>query len=255
MNKIIFATILSLSIYSSAQENKTEALEYKPLKNIGIGVRASTLGVGVEATTAINKTFRVRSGLNAMPYNHDFTIDIDDQNVRDAIGYDPEYKLRGKVSFVNGHVLFDINPFGDSLFHVTAGVFLGENKLKADGRLVDPRTGQDAVLLPGEDWPNIYFDDYEIDIKNGRITADLTVGENFVKPYLGIGIGRSLPKKRVGFMFELGAMYHGGYTIKQNGKEVPTSSVGIESFEDAEDITKYLKWWPMVNMQLTYRLF
>jgi len=34
-----------------------------------------------------------------------------------------------------------------------------------------------------------------------------------------------------------------------------TTSDVEASIEDADKVTKWLKWWPMVNLQINYRIF
>lgn len=63
------------------------------------------------------------------------------------------------------------------------------------------------------------MDGHAVEIKDGEMNGSFEMGGAF-KPYFGIGIGRSLPKKRLGFMFELGVLYQGDYKLKQFGKEV-----------------------------------
>ena len=40
---------------------------------------------------------------------------------------------------------------------------------------------------------------------DGSVSADLKVRS--VKPYVGLGFGRPIPRRRVGFRFELGALF------------------------------------------------
>ncbi len=146
------------------------------------------------------------------------------------------------------------------IFHFTAGMFIGKNQIKAKGYLQNPNTGQkltDQDLLDAGwpyGWPTLELDKHGITIDDGEINGTLQLG-NVFKPYFGIGLGRSLPKSRIGFMFELGAIYQGDYIIKQGGKKVNLLDQANESFADISDYTKYFRWWPMLNFQLTYRIF
>jgi hypothetical protein len=271
---LVFALSFAFVAHSYATDNLTEQISLATemettslsvanedtydeglFKHLGVGVRASTMGLGLEVSTTLSKNFKLRGGYNFASYSHDFSISMDDDNLRQAVGYDPDYKTTGKLQFSSGHLLLDIHPMRYGVFHFTAGVFIGGNKIKANGRLVDPTTGAESELLPGEDWPQLALEKHLIDINGGKIDAAFHLGDAAIKPYFGIGIGRSLPKSRLGFMFELGALYQGDYVIKQNGKEVNLTNTINESFEDIGDYTKWLKWWPVLNFQLTYRIF
>lgn len=73
---------------------------------------------------------------------------------------------------------------------------------------------------------------------------------------MGIGLGRTIPRNKVGFKFELGLVYQGKYSL---------TSPNIDNLDDdwlnrfSEDINlniseEILNWWPMVNLSLTYRI-
>ena len=54
----------------------------------------------------------------------------------------------------------------------------------------------------------VVIGDYTIPVdKNGNVSGGLKVS-NF-RPYVGLGFGRAVPKKRLGVMFELGVQFHG----------------------------------------------
>ena len=54
----------------------------------------------------------------------------------------------------------------------------------------------------------IVIGDYMIPVdKNGNVSGGLKVS-NF-RPYVGLGFGQAVPKKRLGVMFELGVQFHG----------------------------------------------
>lgn len=226
-----------------------------PFKHLGVGLRASTLGGGIEVSTNLTKNFKLRGGFDYFGLKDNFDIDIDDDNFYEVLGYSPVLKTDGKLKLAHGHLLVDIHPMSYGIFHFTVGAYIGNSKITALGSLYNPDTDQVAQLPQGEMWPTINLDKYGIVVGDkASVDAALHLG-NVVKPYLGIGIGRSLPNKRIGFMFELGAMYQGDLYIKQNGKKLVEMKDLEDSFADVRDYTKYIKWYPMLNFQLTYRIF
>jgi hypothetical protein len=72
------------------------------------------------------------------------------------------------------------------------------------------------------------------------------------RPYFGIGFGRAVPKKRVGFMFELGAQLHGTPEIYTNtGKlEILTE----EADNKYSDIINNVKVYPVLKFRLCGRI-
>jgi len=248
--------IVDLQTTPTEEVKEKQFYEGGPLSHLNVSVGVSTLGLGLEAATPLNSYFKLRAGINYMGYTtKDFDISLDDGNdyLTQAIGYVPDYRMKGKLNFTNGHVLVDFHPVKKGIFHLTTGFYIGANKLKANGYLID-NNGDRASLIPGEDWPILDFDGYELNIDNGDLNAELTLGQT-IKPYVGLGFGRAISKSRVSFKFEMGAMYQGDYTLKQNGKEVELIETDFGNFEDIDDYKKILRWWPMLNFQLTYRIF
>ncbi|MDU1892219.1 MAG: hypothetical protein E6767_16165 [Dysgonomonas sp.] len=254
------SALLQDSIVFETTEATVQELEYYqggPLSHLNVAVRLSTMGFGIEAATPLNSYLKLRAGINYMGYkSSDFDISLDDPSgmLEEAIGYVPDYNMKGELNFTNGHVLVDFHPVKKGIFHLTAGAYIGKNQLKAKGYLVDGDGNRATLIDPTEKWPNIDFDGHQLDINNGDLNATLQLGQ-VIKPYFGFGLGRAISKSRVSFKFEMGAIYQGKYTLKQNGKKVETISNAVENFEDIDKITNILKWWPMLNFQLTYRIF
>lgn len=103
-----------------------------------------------------------------------------------------------KVNLSNAKMLVDYYPFRNGIFSLTGGLYIGQSKITMKGHADQKFNLDDIVIQPDA---NGYFD------------ASLVLG-NSVKPYFGIGLGRTLAKKRIGFRFELGAIYQGHYKIK-----------------------------------------
>jgi len=214
------------------------------------------MGVGLEAATPINDYFKLRAGIDYMGFKSStFDISLDDPNdvLYTAFGEVPDYKMKGELSFINGHALVDFHPVKKGIFHLTAGFFIGKNQLKAKGFLAG-EDGNPVQLRPGLEWPSIEFDGHKLELTDANLDATLQLGK-VIKPYFGFGLGRAISKSRVSFKFEMGVIYQGDYSIKQNGKKVDIVKTATENFEDIDTYTRLLKWWPMLNFQLTYRIF
>lgn len=226
------------------------------LSHLNIAAGVSTLGFTVEAATPISESLKLRAGFDFFNLNtkqYDFDIDDAEGTLHEAFGTQPTYEAKGAINAFHGHALVDYYPFKGGILHLTAGAYIGNNKIKAKGVLTDGN-GSAVELKPGYDWPTIDFDGNQLDINNGRLDAELVLGQ-VIKPYFGIGLGRAVSKRRIGVKFELGVLYQGDYTLKQNGKKVISTSDVTASIEDADKVTKWLKWYPMVNFQINYRIF
>lgn len=226
------------------------------LSHLNVSAGVSTLGFTMEAATPISESLKLRAGFDFLNLNtsqYDFDIDDSEGTLHDAFGFTPTYETKGSLNMLHGHALVDYYPFRKGILHLTAGVYLGNSKIKAKGLLTDG-DGNIVELKPGHEWPIIDFDGNQLDINNGRLDAELVLGQT-IKPYFGIGLGRAVSKRRLGVKFEIGILYQGDYTLKQNGKKVISTSDINASIEDTDKVTKWLKWWPMVNLQINYRIF
>ena len=139
--------------------------------------------------------------------------------------------VEGKLSNTTFHFLIDAYPFGDaSSFHITAGAYFGPSKVikvynKDEGFMKPVNQWNEAVnghtvlnptaqsIIEGQKMIGVELGDYFItpDASNtleyNDVEASIKVGG--FRPYLGIGFGRAVPKKRVGVQFDLGCQFWG----------------------------------------------
>ena len=233
--------------------------KFTPLGNMSVGMKISTLGYGLEAATPLNNMLMLRLGINLTngisfrEYNFVF-FDKNDQFF-ESFDYVPELRIKPGIDFSHGNLLLDFHPAG--IFHLTAGAFVGKSHLKVEGRLVDSEN-HNSILLPGKiEWPVIEIaEDQRIDLTDGQARLDLQMGNTF-KPYLGIGIGRAVPKnRRIAFKFELGVVFQRGYTLRQNEAVFDLTVSDVVDLTDIHNkLIKYGALWPMINFQLSYRIF
>ncbi len=271
MKSYFLLFIFILGTYSAYAQNKDEYIVVEsansPIKmlhgkydnsflsHLSVAFRASTMGGGIQVATPINDYFKLRAGIDYLNFktsNIDITLDDPDGTFQQSLGYTPDYKMKGKLNLAHGNVLVDFHPT-KGIFHLTAGFYIGTNKIKADGMLVDSN-GKKAELEEGQSWPTINFDGHQLEINDANLNAEVQLGK-VIKPYFGLGLGRAIAQNRVSFKFELGALYQGDYTLKQNGKKIGDNQNLSENFDDVDKYTKLLKWWPMLNFQISYRIF
>ncbi|GHV49528.1 hypothetical protein FACS1894181_08720 [Bacteroidia bacterium] len=249
---LLFVLALLAGTPAFAQE------DFYPFSHLAVGVKTSTFGYGLELAAPLNNNFVLRAGINLTagaktPYMNVIFSD-NDNTFSDAFGYVPEYRAKADIGFTHGNLLLDIHPGG--IFHITAGVFAGQSKIKVNGFLADWRNGNEtAVLKPGYTWPVLELGDQQMELVDGRANLELQMG-NSIKPYIGLGVGRAVAKNsNVSFKFELGAIYLGNYTLKQNGTVLDLAASKDPDVQDVHDVLSLLKWWPMMNFQLSFRLF
>lgn len=214
--------------------------EVKPFEHLSVSVNAGTLGVGVQVASPVSRLLSLRTGVMMFKYTHDYEYD----GVIRYEGFEGEYPIpmEAKANMVNGLLLADIFPFKKGTFHFTGGFYVGT---------------PDIVKISGEADRLVEIGDLIIKPVDGKVGAQLET--NGFKPYLGIGFGNSVTKgNRVGFKFELGAMFHGNPKIVvTEGLEV--GDMGhLEISEDLDKFNKFLRdfnVYPVMNFQLNFRMF
>ena len=115
-----------------------------------------------------------------------------------------------------------------------------------------------TVTVGGEILSVIKFNDVTLnsdDIGSGNIQVGFS---QKVSPYIGMGFGRTFPRKRMNVSFDLGTQYKGDYTVKINMKP---GLLLKQNEENAVALARNFneKWYghffPVVNFRLAYRIF
>lgn len=212
-------------------------------------------------------------------YGHDL---IDLSGLPD--GHLPEnMDVQGKLTNTTFHFLVDVYPFKRSSFHATAGFYAGGKEFvsvynKTEGFLTPVTQWNDAVNDPAslpatarqyiEDQGMIGAElgDYFITpnpANNGNVKA--TVEVNAFRPYLGIGFGRAVPrKKRIGCQFDLGVQFWGTPKVyaptynKETGTYQNERLTEEHAGGDGSDIIKIISSipvYPTLNFRLVGRIF
>ncbi len=227
--------------------------------HLAVGLTAGTPGIGVDVAAPIGNYVQIRVGFATFPqikYSTDLDIYVSDA-ARQS-GYDgPSYiRVEGKTGFTNGKILADVFPFKHSSFHVTAGAYFGGSTVvkaynKEDGALMSV-TEYNSTVVDESERIGAKLGDYLLTPdENGNVMAK--VKTNAFKPYLGLGIGRAVPKKRVGFMFELGCQFWGSPKVYCNGEELNKDKVGDSDGGIIKTLSK-ITVYPVLNFRLCGRI-
>lgn len=179
----------------------------------------------------------------------------------------------GKVRLGTIKAILEYYPSKKSNFHINAGVYFGNNDIfSGDAKLTDYWNVYSADIATAkamaEKHPEFKSQVGNIpelkatvsgrtfEIKDpGNINLGLEVAK--VRPYLGIGFGRSIPQTHFGFQFDLGAIYTGKMHIISANEVGGTSSITIND----KEVEKYMKMvekiciYPQMSFRLIYRFF
>ncbi|MDR2774541.1 MAG: hypothetical protein LBC19_07350, partial [Tannerella sp.] len=221
-----------------------------------LGMRASTVGIGLELSTTLSRNLQFRIGYDLIDYRRNVNLKTKDVNLQTAVGIStfPILKTKADFSYRNGHALIDIYPVRKGIFHLTTGIYYGMSKIDVDGQVVHPKMKNPLPLATGQKWPDLNFANYAVAINNGKVKSEMILGNRW-KPYLGIGIGRSVPHTRLGFKIELGVLYQGDFVMKQNGKKLIKDETRPDSFINGFNYTRWMNLYPVASLQLIYRIW
>lgn len=235
---------------TTASAQKTERSSIFGVANrIGIGVGVGTEGIGVDVATPLSKYVQARVGVNVMPnININATADVSaDVN---GTAYDSEIDLKGKFRRTTVDLKFDCYPFpNSSSFFVTAGLSFGGNKLMTISGHSDELAQEIAM---GKKY-NVEIGDYDIPVdENGNVSGSVKV--NKVRPYVGMGYGRLIPKRRFAVRFEAGAQFQGAPKIYADGVGALDKVAGQDPDDDISKFMDYLKVYPVLKLSLRGRI-
>ncbi|WP_308271392.1 hypothetical protein [Prevotella sp.] len=242
---VIGLMLLTGATAVSAQDDNL----YGIANRVGVGVGVGTEGIGFDVAVPLTKYVQARVGLNVMP-NININTSADVASQAQGYNYEGQMDIKGKFSRTTFDVKFDCYPFANaSSFFVTAGFSVGGDKLiEISGHSDDLQ----KLYAQGKQY-NIEIGDYQIPVdEKGNVNGGVKV-KNF-RPYLGLGFGRLIPKKRFGARFEIGAQFQGKPVVYADG--VGDLQKVIDQDAD-DDISKFMDWlqvYPVLKLSIRGRI-
>lgn len=187
-----------------------------------IGVRAGTLGLGVEFSYPLSQRLGLR--INADSYKYSRTFNQSD------IEYD------GKATLKTGSLLVDWYPFANN-FRISAGPMYNGNK-------VDLTSQPGNVIVNGTTY---------------QATIDGQVNFKKYVPYAGIGYGRPIGTG-LSLTFDLGVIFQGTPTATLTGTCTSPTPGACTTFQSdlaaqqqtANDDLKNFRYYPVLSLGLAY---
>jgi hypothetical protein len=151
------------------------------------------------------------------------------------------YSAAAHFSNINGLLEYGLGQKGRFRL-ITGAAFFTQKKLTA------------SIEMLGQ----LKFNDAEIDGK-ALGSGSIEVGyANTVSPYIGFGIGRVTPRRRINVSLDCGVYYMGDYRIKINikpGLIVKENEYNAPILERNLNAHSYYKILPSGNLRVSYRLY
>ena len=172
--------------------------------------------------------------------------------------------------------MLEYYPSAKSTFHFVAGVMIGKedfinihgepdeisksaymSALRLNNAIQNDPIAQKNDIQGIKDIADVLH--FNIDDKTYRVREDCSLDAAIqiskVRPYAGIGFGRAIPNKRLGFQFEMGAWFHGTPKVV-SPNELPADKYdpNAESIEGVGDVISKIKVYPQMTFRLTGRI-
>ena len=266
MKKLMMLAVILLTSVGSVMAQK----EYKRgfLNHVGINVGAGTEGISVGLAAPVTSFFELEAGVNVMPsfkLSGDLDVDVNTSSLPQVpnVKYPTEGTIHAEGSFdrTTFNVKANLYPFGGGTkFFIAAGLSIGGEKIaEVTGSCDELR--QFSQSLPSRELKdqfrqavsanlagyNLQFDE------NYNVQGDIRCKK--VRPYLGLGFGRLVPKNRLGMRLELGCQFMDKLKVYQNDTEIDINKALEDAGED--DLSKFvkdLKIYPVVKFSFTGRI-
>ena len=247
MRKLFLLCAVCLSMICVQVHAQKKELGY--FNSVAIGANIGTTGWGVDLATPIGKYFALRAGVTIMPnYSMTEEVDVTLNGGQYNYEYETSMDIEGSIGRISNEVLLNIYPFTRSSFFLTGGAaFSGDKLIKLKGHSAELEELQSKAENAG-----IEIGDYIIPVdKKGYVSGGIKVSS--FRPYLGLGFGRIVPKKRVGFLFELGFQFHKTPEVYTEYGSI--SNLLNEADNEFTDIMNQLTVYPVIRFRLCGRLF
>lgn len=192
-----------------------------------VAINVSSVGFGVEYAHNINKHLNGRLRLNFLKISN----------------FERAVELGGAPTFVTANVdifttdlLLEYLPFANKNFKlVVGGSYISSGNADVNVAYNEAITYGDIVIEPED-------------------IGDMTIGIDYTgfAPYVGLGWGRAVPRKNVGFGIEIGTFYVGSPDVSLAATNMLANTASEEG-QLQENMNDY-KWFPFLNMRLAFRL-
>lgn len=223
--------------------------------HLGIGVGVGTTGINVDLAVPMTKFLTIRPGFNYMP-NFSYTTDVEmDAPYISSIKVPEEISMEGKTALTTGKLLLDFYPMPSKGFHLTVGGYFGKGDVikvsnEEEGEL------REVSLWNKENPSNqigAMLGDYLLTPDaQGNINGSIKV--NGFRPYVGLGFGRSIPKRLMNFQFDLGCQFWGTPEMYCNGDKLNKDDLS-EGDGGFTKIVSKISVYPVLNLRIGFRAF
>ena len=223
--------------------------------HLGWGVGFGTEGFNASIATDMTKYAELEFGVNWAPgfarTESGDAFYFKEDNKRHGVGdMDIKAKVnRATLDFKGSVYPFAANEnFASDLFVALGVSFAGKEIASLEGTLKSPKEGEGAKYVRAGK--------YMLPL-NGN-NADASARVNSVRPYVGLGYGRLVPKNNLGFRVELGCQFNGKIKLYQGDSDNECellSKHNIATDTDMQDVMDFFSIYPVLKVSLRGKFF
>ena len=211
------AALVALALLASAPAAADSAF--------GLGVKAGTLGLGLEGTWRPLPYLDVRVGANLFDYN--------DTGTEAGVDYDVELNL--DTFYLTGNFRFPASPF-----RVTAGLYQNGNELNLESLNTDGFLEVGDITYP------------TADVGTVRSTTSFAS----TSPYLGVGYDFTVARK-IGLNLDFGVLWQGEPDVAMTADGIladdPVFQTSLEQErQELQDEVSDYKAWPVISLGFVF---
>lgn len=224
--------------------------------HLGWGVGFGTEGFNASIATDMTKYAELEFGVNWAPgfartENGDafYLVNKDGKYSRkDAGNMDIKAKVnRATLDFKGSVYPFAANDnFASDLFVALGVSFAGKEIASLEGTLKSPKEGEGPKYVRAGK--------YMLPLDGNN--ADGSARVNSVRPYVGLGYGRLVPKNNLGFRVELGCQFNGKVKLYKNDNECELlSKYNLPTDDKLQDVMDFFSIYPVLKVSLRGKFF
>lgn len=251
-----------------------------PAIQVAVPVVSNHLVVKAGATIPTPVNLQYSNGFSLGQINKsidDINSELQSAGLPDRIGTrfsDISVTETPKITPSKAMCLLEYYPFKKSSFHLVCGVYLGSAKIASVHGTVGDQFFTDYNNVLGEiDAINQKYNldpsytskaipsgftgslgerTFELNTTDKR-SLDLALEAATVRPYFGLGFGRSIPKSRFGVQFDLGLWYHGTPALTSaNEIDFDPEASKISDFDPS--IIDKASFYPVASLKLILKI-
>ncbi len=260
--------ILSLAVTLCTTMAANAQLGLRILNHLSVGANAGTMGIGADVAMPLTRFVDIEAGFTIMPkIAFSTNVGLNSSELPDIGQYKgpDSFGIKGETKLVNGKLIFNVMPIPVfRTFHIGVGAYFGNGNIlnvynREDGALKDIVYTNNLIREYNSTHPDNPQKLYGLEVgnyllepdENGNVNASVAVKK--FKPYVGIGFGKAVPNRRLGFKCDLGCVFWGSPSLTCNGVDLTK-----EDFNGGgsaiKAITK-IKVYPVLNLRLCGRIF